>query len=72
MPRLPAHPNLEQLHHQAKESLPPANAGEPDAVDAGAATDEIDPSPDNPKPPSPEVAALLVPASIINPTASLG
>jgi len=59
MPRLPTHPNLEQLRHQAKELLRAANAGEPGAVDAGAATDEVGLSPDDPKPASPEVAALL-------------
>jgi ankyrin repeat protein len=32
MPRLPAHPNLEQLRHQAKELLRAAKAGEPDAA----------------------------------------
>jgi ankyrin repeat protein len=32
MPTLPAHPNLDQLRHQAKELLPAAKAGKPDAV----------------------------------------
>jgi ankyrin repeat protein len=32
MPTLPAHPNLDQLHHQAKELLRAAKAEDPDAV----------------------------------------
>ena len=47
MPRLPADPNLEQL--ETVRTL----------LDAGAATDEIDLSSDDPKPASPEVSALL-------------
>ena len=32
MPTLPAHPNLDQLRHQAKDLLSAAKAGEADAV----------------------------------------